>query len=101
MIAGLFAKLWGYLAAALAILVAIVIAIVYGREKGKASMQAKVDTAQSKADAATAIIHTVEARDATDQAIQNLPQPVAPSPVDSADPGSAADRLHTGGFTRD
>ena len=101
MITALLAKFWGYLAAAGAIVAAIGIAVFYGREKGKESMQSKVDDAHASAGAATAVIHTMESRDETEQATAKLSQPVAPQVVDTADPDSAAGKLRDEGFTRD
>lgn len=79
---------------------AVVVAIFYGREKGKAVMQPKVDAANAKADAAAVNTGQLESRHETDVAIDKLPDAPAQSVAD-ADSNSAAGQLRDGGFTRD
>ena len=95
----MFTKLYGYLAGAGAIVLAILGAILYGREKGKQADEAKVQDITVKADVAAANTAQVESRDATDQAINALPEAPA-QPVPTAAPDTAAGKHESGGWVQ-
>lgn len=95
----MFSKLWGYVVAVGVFLAAILGAIFYGREKGKQADQAEVQNVTVKADVAAADTAQVESRDATDQAVEKLPE-APPQTVGSADPKTAAGELNSGGWAK-
>lgn len=100
MIATLASKAWLYVCALGAVIAALAIAVFYGREKGKASMQVKIEQAHAAADAAKATTQQLESRHETDQAIEQLPA-APPQTIADADPATAAGQLRDDGWTRD
>lgn len=94
----MLAKLKAWAIGLLAILGAIGAAVLYGRSKGKQAEQANTRAAQDAVATAQAATEQLESRHETDLQVQRLPDAPA-QVVDSADPSTAAGRLHE--WTRD
>ncbi len=101
MIALFWARCWKYIIAFGAVLAAIVAIFLKGRAAGVKTMQPKVDAAKDEAAVATAVTQQLESRNATDAAIDAIPDaPAAPAGT-PAPADSLVQRMHDDGFTRD
>ena len=94
MIAALWAKAYKWLIGIGVLAAAIAAIFLKGRESGKASNQAKVDTATQDAQIATQTAEAVETRHDIDTQVQALPE-APPSPVANPVAGSAVDELRS------
>ncbi len=97
----LWAKAWKWIVAAGVLLAAVSAIFLKGRAAGVKTMQTKVDAAKDESAVATAVTQQLESRNATDAAIDAIPDAPAVPAGTPAPADSLVQRMHDDGFTRD